>query len=47
MEKKIIKARDVMRTDFYEIDGMATAKEAIQIFQEKNIDIIFKHYCTR
>lgn len=40
MEKKIIKARDVMRTDFYEIDGLATVKEAIQVFREKNIEML-------
>ncbi len=40
MEKKVIKARDVMRTQFVEIDGLATVKEAINAFRDHDIEML-------
>ena len=40
MKKTVIKARDVMRSNFIEIDGMATVNEAIQLFDDSNVDML-------
>lgn len=40
MEKKIIKARDVMRSQFVEIDGVATVTEAINAFKNHDIEVL-------
>lgn len=40
MEKKIIKARDVMRTQFVEIDGLATVAEGITAFRNHEVEML-------
>ena len=40
MHKQIIKAREVMRTDFHEIDGRATVADAIQAFKENKLRLL-------
>ena len=40
MEKKVIKASDVMRSQFIEIDGLATVTEAINAFREHDIEVL-------
>ena len=40
MEKKVIKARDVMRTQFVELDGLATVAEAINAFKENEVELL-------
>jgi len=40
MHKKIIKASDVMRVDFFEIDGQATAADAIKAFKENRLRLL-------
>lgn len=40
MEKKIIKARDVMKTALFEIDGLSTISDAINIYKEHNTDLL-------
>jgi predicted transcriptional regulator len=36
-EKKLIRVRDVMRTEFHTIDGMATVKDALHLFKQHDI----------
>ena len=40
MHKQIIKARDVMRVDFFEIDRQATAADAIKAFKENKLRLL-------
>ena len=40
MERKIIKARDVMREKHLEMDGMATVKQALDAMRADNADVI-------
>ncbi len=40
MEKKVIKARDVMRSNFSEIDGMATVNDAVHVFSNSSVDML-------
>jgi len=40
MQKKIIKARDVMRSQFVEIDGVATVTDAIDAFRNHDIEML-------
>jgi predicted transcriptional regulator len=40
MEKKVIKARDVMKTEFMRIDGLSTVREAINAFMENDIEVL-------
>ena len=40
MHKKVIKARDVMRSQFVEIDGLATVAEAINAFKDHSIEVL-------
>lgn len=40
MHKKVIKARDVMRTQFVEIEGVATVAEAIEAFRDHEIEVL-------
>ncbi len=40
MQKKIIKARDVMHEKHLELDGMATVKEALDAMRAENASVI-------
>jgi CBS domain-containing protein len=40
MEKKIIKARQVMREKHLELDGTATVKEALDAMKEAHADVV-------
>jgi predicted transcriptional regulator len=40
MHKQIIKARDVMRVDFIEIDGKATVADAIRMFKKNELRLL-------
>ena len=40
MERKIIKARDVMREKHLEMDGMATVKQALDAMRADNADVV-------
>ncbi|MEH6581328.1 MAG: CBS domain-containing protein [Halioglobus sp.] len=40
MQKKVIKARDVMQRKHLELDGMATVGEALGAMKENNADIV-------
>ena len=40
MQKKIIKARDVMHEKHLELDGMATVKEALDAMKSENASVI-------
>ena len=40
MEKKVIKARDVMHAKHLEMDGIATVKEALAAMKEHNADVL-------
>ena len=40
MQKKIIKARDVMHEKHLELDGMATVKEALDAMKAENASVI-------
>jgi len=40
MEKKVIQARDVMRTQFVEIDGLATVAEGINAFRDHEVEML-------
>jgi hypothetical protein len=40
MDKKVIRARDVMRTQFVEIDGLATVREGIAAFREHEVEML-------
>ena len=40
MEKKIIKARDVMRKKFVESEGTASVRQAINDFKDNNIELL-------
>ena len=40
MEKKIIKARDVMRKRYVEIEGTASVRQAINDFKDNNIELL-------
>ncbi len=40
MLKKIVKASDVMRTQFVEIDGVATVADAINAFKNHDIEVL-------
>lgn len=35
-DRKLIRIRDVMRTEFYTIDGMATVEDAIRLMKKHN-----------
>ena len=35
-DRKLIRIRDVMRTEFYTIDGMATVEDAIRLMKQHN-----------
>ena len=37
-ERKLIRVRDVMRTEFHTIDGMATVEDALQLFKQHGIE---------
>lgn len=39
--KKIIKVRDVMKTDFHMIDGKATITEAIRVMKQHRTSMLF------
>jgi len=40
MEKKVIKARDVMQEKHLELDGLATVKEALSAMRESKSDVV-------
>ncbi|MEP4149165.1 MAG: CBS domain-containing protein [Halioglobus sp.] len=40
MERKIIKARDVMHEKHLELDGMATVSQALQAMKSDNADVV-------
>ena len=40
MEKKVIKARDVMQEKHLELDGLATVKEALNAMHDSNSDVV-------
>jgi predicted transcriptional regulator len=40
-DKKIIRVRDVMKTDFHMIDGKATITEAIRIMKQHRTSMLF------
>ncbi|MEH6588747.1 MAG: CBS domain-containing protein [Halioglobus sp.] len=40
MEKKVIKARDVMHKRHLELDGMATVSQALQSMRSENADVV-------
>ena len=40
MQKKVIKARDVMHDEHIELDGMATVKDALQAMREAKADVV-------
>jgi predicted transcriptional regulator len=40
MVNKVIKARDVMRTQFVEIEGVATVADAINAFKDNEIEVL-------
>ena len=40
MQKKIIRARDVMREQHLEMDGTATVKEALDAMKEANANVV-------
>ena len=40
MQKKIIRARDVMREQHLEMDGTATVKEALNAMKEANANVV-------
>ena len=40
MQKKIIKARDVMHTKHLELDGMATVSEALQAMKAEGANVV-------
>lgn len=40
MQKKIIKARDIMHEQHLELDGMATVKEALEAMKAENATVI-------
>ena len=40
MQKKIIKARDIMHEQHLELDGMATVKEALDAMKAENATVI-------
>jgi len=40
MEKKVIKARDVMHEKHLELDGLATVKEALSAMRESKSDVV-------
>ncbi len=40
MLKKIVKASDVMRTNFVEIEGVATVADAINAFKDNEIEVL-------
>ena len=40
MQKKVIKARDVMHTKHLELDGMATVKEALDAMKTENANVV-------
>jgi CBS domain-containing protein len=37
-ERKLIRVRDVMRSEFYTVDGMATVDEALRIMKQNNAE---------
>lgn len=39
-EKKVVKARDVMRSKHQELDGMATVQEALQVMYSNDANVI-------
>ncbi len=39
-QKKIITARDIMHTQFIEVDGLTTVKEAIRRLREADVSVI-------
>jgi predicted transcriptional regulator len=39
-ERKLIRVRDVMRTQFHTIDGMATVQDALQLFKQHDIECL-------
>jgi CBS domain-containing protein len=40
MQKKLIKASDVMNTDFLQMEGLATISEALKIMKEKSAEVV-------
>jgi len=40
MQKKIIKARDVMHTKHLELDGMATVREALDAMRAEKVNVV-------
>jgi len=40
MQKKVIKARDVMHKEHLELDGMATVKDALDAMKETNSTVV-------
>jgi len=40
MDKKIIKARDIMHEQHLELDGMATVKEALDAMKAENANVV-------
>ncbi len=40
-KKKIIRVRDVMKTDFHTIDGNCTITEAIHLMKQKKTSVLF------
>jgi signal-transduction protein with cAMP-binding, CBS, and nucleotidyltransferase domain len=43
MEKKVIKARDVMYEKHLEMDGMATVSQALDAMKNDNADVVIVH----
>lgn len=40
MDKKVIKARDVMHKEHLELDGMATVKDALDAMKQTNSEVV-------
>ena len=39
-ERRLIRVRDVMRTEFHTIDGMATVEDALHLFKQHDIECL-------
>ena len=40
MDKKVIKARDVMHDKYLELDGLSTVKDALSAMKSNNVDVV-------
>ncbi len=39
-ERKLIRVRDVMRTEFHTVDGMATVQDALQLLKQHHLECL-------